>query len=99
LLGFNWGSLHVHFAADDLANIGPYFEVVWVRDQCHLRQDVGKDPMTSLGAESWDIFQQRRANDFRPRSGASVAFFAGPFSQPEHSRNWTIEDRKLRRLR
>jgi hypothetical protein len=52
---------------------------VWVRDQRALRLDVGKDPMTTLGFETWDIVQQMRASSFHPRPGAQVAFLDDPF--------------------
>ena len=52
---------------------------IWVRDQRHLRLDVGKDPMTTLGWETWDILQQLKASSFHPRPGAAVAFLDDPF--------------------
>jgi hypothetical protein len=53
--------------------------LIWVRDQRHLRADVGKDPMTTLGWETWDIVQQMRASSFHPRPGSSAAFLDDPF--------------------
>jgi len=51
----------------------------WVRDQRKLRLDIGKDPMTSLGFETWDLIEQLRASDFRPQPGSHVAFVDDPF--------------------
>ena len=53
--------------------------LVWVRDQRHLRLDTGKDPMTTLGFETWDIIQQMRATPFHPRPGSSAAFLEDPY--------------------
>jgi hypothetical protein len=52
---------------------------VWVRDQRNLRLDVGRDPMTTLGFETWDLIQQLRASSFHPRPGAHAAFLDDPF--------------------
>ncbi len=53
--------------------------LLWVRDQRHLRRDVGGVPMTSLGSETWDIIGQLRASGFHARRGSSVAFLDDPF--------------------
>jgi hypothetical protein len=53
--------------------------LIWVRDQRHLREEIGKDPMTLQGVENWDIIQQLRASPFHPRPGSSVAFLDDPF--------------------
>jgi len=53
--------------------------LVWVRDQRSLRLNAGKDPMTTLGFETWDLIQQMRASGFHPRSGSQVAFLDDPF--------------------
>jgi hypothetical protein len=53
--------------------------LIWVRDQRHLREQIGGDPMTTLGFETWDIIQQLRASSFRPRPGSSVAFLDDPY--------------------
>ena len=53
--------------------------LIWVRDQRRLRLDVSQAPMTTLGAENWDIVQQLRASSFHPRGASSVAFLDDPF--------------------
>ena len=52
---------------------------LWAREQRALRLDIGKDPMTTLGFETWDLIQQLRASGFHPRPGSSVVFLDDPF--------------------
>jgi hypothetical protein len=71
--------------------------LVWVRDQRHLREDTGKDPMTTLGLESWDIIEQLRANNFRARPGSSLAILDDPyhsFDMRYQARLW-LHDRSV----
>jgi len=51
---------------------------IWAREQRLLRLDIGKDPMTTLGFETWDLIQQLRASGFHPRPGSRVAFLDDP---------------------
>jgi hypothetical protein len=70
---------------------------VWVRDQRHLRLDIGKDPMTTLGFQTWDLIEQLRASDFHARHGSFVVFLDDPFHNMDMyflSRLW-VHDRSV----
>ena len=70
----------------------------WVREQRHLRLDIGKAPMTSLGFETWDLIEQLRASNFHPRPGSLVAFQDDPFHSLDMyflARLW-VHDRSVR---
>jgi hypothetical protein len=53
--------------------------IMWVRAQWRLRELVGQTPMTSLGFETWDLIEQLRASNYRPRPATLVVFTEDPF--------------------
>ena len=75
--GFRLGAWGRRLMVGAMAGTAVFF---WVGDQIDLRRDIGKDPMTTLGWETWDLIVQLRASDFRPRPGSLLVFSEDPFT-------------------